>query len=90
MDNSVVKLSDENGNEEEYEIVDYIDVDEKMYVVLYKADHSDTEVLITRVQDIEDQDRSEFIVEKDENILKYVFEKFKENNIGRINFTDSV
>lgn len=60
----VVVLTDEDGNEHEFEVVDYFEVDDKEYAVLLPADdeqEEEEEALIFRVE--EDQDGNEVLVE---------------------------
>ncbi|MDK2926187.1 MAG: hypothetical protein PWQ41_1961 [Bacillota bacterium] len=61
----VVVLTDEDGNEHEFEVVDYFEVDGKEYAVLLPADEEteeeEEEALIFRVE--EDQEGNEILVE---------------------------
>ena len=88
MENHIINLLDENGNETEYEILDFIQAYNKLYLVLYEATGNDTEVLIVRVEETEDLNKSEYIIETNEKVVNEVYTKFKENNIGKIDFID--
>ena len=82
-------LADEDGNEVPYEITDYIDVDDKEYVVLVPLAEDDDEVVILRVEeDPEDEDTDLFVPEEDEEILQKVFDIFKDRFADEFDFTD--
>lgn len=86
---STILLADEDGNEYAYDIADYIDVDDKEYVVLVPQDDADDEVVILRVEDgDEDEDIEYFVDEEDETILDKVFEIFKARFADEYNFVD--
>jgi uncharacterized protein YrzB (UPF0473 family) len=60
----ILVLTDEDGNEHEFEVVDYFEVDDKEYAVLLPADEEqeeEDEALIFRVE--EDQDGNQVLVE---------------------------
>ena len=86
----IMTLIDENGNQVEFELLDIIGYNNSTYAVFYPTAKDDTEVLILRVEDIPGTDNANYIVEKDENIVKEVYKQFKEKYTGRILFPDSI
>ena len=86
---STILLADEDGNEAAYDIADYVEVDDKEYVVLVPQDEADDEVVILRVEpDEEDEDTELFVPEEDEEILQKVFDIFKDRFADEYEFTD--
>lgn len=77
-DKNIMTLTDENGNNVDYELLDIIQYNNKIYTVFYPTDESNTEVIILRVEEAEDREKSYYVVENDENIVQKVYEIFKE------------
>lgn len=87
---SLIYLSDEDGNELAFEFLDSVEYEGDEYVVLVSTDEDDDEVVILKVEhDPEDGDevKSLFGVE-DEAVASAVFEIFKENNRDFYDFAD--
>ena len=81
-------LTDENGNEETYELLDLIVESDIEYAVFMSVDYSETEVLILRVEESDkDEDRTSYSFIDDELVAK-IFEIFKERNKDIFNFVD--
>lgn len=86
---SLVYLSDEEGNETAFEYLDSVEYNGEEYVVLISADESEDEVVILKVEETPDDEEIEnFISVDDETTLNAVFEIFKENNKDYFNFVD--
>lgn len=86
---SLVYLSDEEGNETAFEYLDSVEYNGDEYVVLISADEEDDEVVILKVEETPDDDEVEnFVSVDDEKVLNAVFEIFKENNKDYFNFVD--
>lgn len=81
-------LTDESGNELEFEFIDLIEYDREEYVVLLPVEGSEDsdEVLILRLDESGDQEAYESV--EDESILASVFEIFKEKFKEEFNFID--
>ena len=81
MDN-ILLLSDEDGNDVQFEFLDLIDYDEEEYVVLLPVeDESEDEigeVVILKVEQTESEDQESYVGVEDEEVLNKVFEIFKE------------
>lgn len=80
----LIYLTDEDGKEFPFELLDVIDYDEEQYAVFFPADNSenneedDGEVVILKVIS-QDDDSAEFVSIDDEATLDAVFEVFMEN-----------
>ncbi len=84
----IVTMTDENGNNVKYELLDVINYNNNTYTVFYPTEPNDTEVVIFRIEELEDSDNDEYIVETDEHIIKEVYKRFKERYKGKILFAD--
>lgn len=85
---NIIKLTDESGHSIDYELLDIIKFDEKIYTVFYPTAENDTEVVILRVENTGNVDESRYVVEEDPYILKKVYEMFKEKYKDEIKFED--
>lgn len=83
MDDIII-LVDENGDEQEYELLDTIEYEGERYVVLIQE--NDDEVSILKVESEEDDDLS--LVSCDDAVIEEVYELFKENNTDNYDFDD--
>jgi uncharacterized protein YrzB (UPF0473 family) len=76
----IIVLTDEDGDEAEYEFLDFIQMGEKEYVVLYPLDQQDDEegeVVIFQIVANEDGDE-EYLSLEDEDELYAVFDLFQQ------------
>ena len=91
LDNIIV-LNDEDGNEVQFEFLDLIELDSEEYVVLLpiqeEGKEDDGEVVILKVEDTDNEDEESYVSVEDEEILKKVFEMFKEKFKDEFNFVD--
>lgn len=76
MNDNIVTLNDEYGNEVQFEFLDLVEYNGEEYVVLLPADDEDGEVVILKVEELDDDNDSYTSVE-DEGILMAVFQIFK-------------
>ena len=89
LDNIIV-LNDENGEEIEFEFLDLIEYEGEEYVVLLPNDEDDDagEVVILKLEDTDSDDEESYVSVDDEDVLKAVFEIFKEKFKDEFNFID--
>lgn len=89
MEDNIIILNDEEGNEVEFEFLDLIEYDGEEYVVLLPVEETEDagEVVILQVEDIDSEEESYISVE-DENTLNKVFGIFKEKFKDEFNFVD--
>lgn len=88
---NIIILSDENGQDVQFEFLDLIEYDSEEYVVLLPAieegEEDDGEVVILKVEDSGEEEES-YVSVDDEEVLNKVFEIFKEKFKDEFNFTD--
>ncbi len=83
---NIITLSDENGNDVEFEFLDLIEYNGEEYVVLIPLD--DDSVVILKVESEEGSDFEDYVGVESEELLEKLFEIFKENNSDLYNFGD--
>lgn len=88
---NIIILSDENGQDVQFEFLDLIEYDSEEYVVLLpeieEGEEDDGEVVILKVEDSGEEEES-YVSVDDEDVLNKVFEIFKEKFKDEFNFTD--
>ena len=91
MDN-ILLLSDEDGNDVQFEFLDLIDYDEEEYVVLLPVEEDSEdeigEVVILKVEQTESEDQESYVGVEDEEVLNKVFEIFKEKFKDEFDYVD--
>lgn len=85
---NVIVLSDENGNDVEFEFLDLIEYQGGEYVVLFPLDDEDQEVVILKVEPTENEDEESYVGIGDDEMLNAVFAIFKEKFKDEFNFVD--
>ena len=80
-------LTDENGEDVEFEYLDSIDYEGKEYIVLLPADENDNEVLILEVEPV-DEENENYVSVKDEAVLEAVYAIFKDRFKDILTFED--
>ena len=78
-------ITDDEGNEVEFEFLDVIEYDGDEYIVLIENDEDADEVVILKINAL-DEETEEYVSIDDEEILQTVFEMFKKKYEGDINF----
>lgn len=78
----IIILTDENGVEQEYEVLDTVEYEGNRYVVLIQED--DDEVLILQIES-EDEDDLE-LVPCEDGVAEEVYHIFKEKNMENFDF----
>ena len=82
---ALITLTDDEGNEVEFEFLDVIEYDGDEYIVLIENDEDADEVVILKINAL-DEETEEYVSIDDEEILQTVFEMFKKKYEGDINF----
>ena len=87
---SIVTLTDENGNEVSFEYLDLIEYEGAEYVVLLPVEgEEDDEVQILKVEPIPGSDDEEsYVSVEDEETLFAIFDIFKEHFADEFDFED--
>ena len=94
LDDNIVVLNDEEGNEVQFEFLDLVELDDEEYVVLLpvtaEGEEDEGEVVILKVEDTDDEESDEesYVSVEDEEILNKVFEIFKEKFKDDFDFVD--
>lgn len=89
-DSNIVTLTDEDGNEVNFEFVDFIEYENENYVILLPADEveeGDSDEVVILKEDKESQEESYISVDNEETLNK-VFEIFKDKFKDEFNFTE--
>ena len=85
LDNIIV-LTDDEGNDVEFEWLDTLEMNDNTYVVVVPNDEESDEVVILKME-VED-DEETFVGLEDENEINEVFEEFKSRNKEIFDFAD--
>ena len=83
----IITLTNENGEEVEYQLIDSITYENAEYVVLLPVDEEDCEVVILAVE-ADDDDMENYVFVDDEEILEGVYAIFKERFADELDFED--
>lgn len=73
---SFITLTDDNGEDVSFEVLDVIDYKEREFAVLLPFEDTEDEVVILEVVPGEDEETDEFISVEDDSLLDEVFEEF--------------
>ena len=84
---SILTLTDENGNDVDFEYLDSVEYQGKEYLVLMPAEEDSTEVVILEVEPV-DEEMENYLSVGDEAILNAVYEIFKERYKDVLVFED--
>ena len=84
---SILTLTDENGNDVDFEYLDAIDYQGKEYLVLMPAEEDSTEVVILEVEPV-DEETENYLSVGDEAVLNAVYDIFKEKYKDVLIFED--
>ncbi len=74
---SIISLTDEEGNEVEFELIDSVDYENAEYLILLPPDDEAAEVVILEVEPHDDGTET-YVTVSDEGTLTAVYEIFKE------------
>lgn len=80
----IIILVDENGEEQEFELLDTVEYEGERYVVLIQ-DEEDS-VVILKVESEEDEELS--LVTCEDDVIEEVYHIFKEQNTDNFDFDD--
>ena len=89
LDENIIILNDDEGNEVKFEFLDLIKYEEEDYVVLLPIpdnDEDDNEVVILKLEETDSEDEESYVSVDDEETLSAVFDIFKEKFKDEFNF----
>ena len=84
---SILSLTDENGEEVEFEYLDCIEFQGKEYLVLIPCESEEAEIVILEVEPV-DEETENYLSVQDEDVLNAVYEIFKDKYGDTIEFAD--
>lgn len=84
---SILTLTDEHGDEIQFEYLDCIEYEGKEYLVLMPVDEESNEIVILEIQPV-DEENENYIAVEDEAILDAVYGIFKERYKDVLDFAD--
>ena len=84
---NILTLTDENGNETEFEYLDVIDYEGKEYLVLLPTEEDNDEIVILEIEPV-DEENENYLAVEDEQTLAAVYEIFKERYQDVLTFAD--
>ena len=82
---TLITLEDEEGVEVEFEFLDIVEYEGEEYIVLIENDEDADEVVILKINAIDDE-TDEYVSIDDEELLDKIFDIFKKKYDGEINF----
>lgn len=92
LEDNIIVLNDENGEETRFEFLDLIELDNEEYVVLLPVEETEEgpgEVVILKVEDTDDGSEEEsYVSVESEETLNRVFEVFKDKFKDEFDFVD--
>ena len=81
-----ITLTDDDGNEVSFEILDTVEYKERVFAVLLPFDEEDDGIVILEIIESEDEDFDDFVAVEDEALLEEVYSEFKQNYKGEYEF----
>ena len=84
---SIITMTDENGQDVDFEFLDCIEYEGKEYLVLIPAEEDANEIVILEVEPVDDELENYLAVEN-EDTLNAVYQIFKERYKDVLDFAD--
>ena len=84
---SILTLTDEKGNDVDFEYLDSIDYQGKEYLVLMPCEEDSAEIVILEVEPV-DEENENYLAVEDEAVLNAVYALFKEKYKDVLTFED--
>ena len=84
---SIIVLTDDEGNDVEFEFLDTIEYEGDEYIVLMENVEDNDEVVIFKIESLDDENEN-YIGVDDEETLNAVFKIFKDRYKDEFDFTD--
>ena len=86
-ESNILMLTDENGQDVEFEYLDCIEYEGKEYLILMPAAENSSEIIILEVEPV-DEENENYLSVSDENVLNAVYDIFKERYKDVLTFED--
>ena len=84
---SILTLTDENGEDMRFEYLDCIEYEGTEYLVLMPADDDSNEIVILAIEPV-DEENENYLAVEDESVLDAVYGIFKERYKDVLDFAD--
>ena len=84
---SILTLTDENGEEMDFEYMDCIEYQGAEYLILMPVDEESSQIVILEIQPV-DEENENYLAVEDETVLDAVYGIFKERYKDVLNFAD--
>ena len=84
---SILTLTDENGQDVEFEYLDCLEYQGKEYLILSPAEEESGEIIILEIQPV-DEENENYLAVEDEATLEAVFAIFKDKYKDILEFED--
>lgn len=84
---NIIVLTDDEGNDVEFEYLDTIEFEGSEYIVLIENVEDADEVIILKIESLDDENEN-YVGVEDEETLNAVFQMFKERYKNDFDFTD--
>ena len=84
---SILTLTDENGQDTDFEYLDCLEYQGKEYLVLMPAEEESDELIILEVEPV-DEENENYLAVTDEAVLEAVYGMFKEKYQDVLTFDD--
>ena len=84
---SILSLTDENGNEQNFEYLDVIEYEGKEYLFLLPAEDESAEIVILEIEPV-DEENENYLAIEDMELLEKLYEMFKEKFQDYFTFED--
>lgn len=86
-ESGILTLTDENGQDVDFEYLDCLEYEGVEYLVLMPADEAETEIVILQVEPV-DEENENYLAVEDEAVLNAVYDLFKEKYKDILTFED--
>ncbi len=84
---SILTLTDENGDDVDFEYLDCIEYQDKEYLILMPVEEESNEIVILEVEPV-DEETENYLAVSDEAVLDAVYAIFKERYADVLSFED--
>lgn len=86
-ESNLLTLTDENGNDANFEYLDVIEYQGKEYLLLLPADEENAQIVILEIEPV-DEENENYLCVTDEDLLNEVYGLFKEKYKDILTFED--
>ena len=86
-ESNILTLTDENGNDADFEYLDVIEYAGKEYLFLLPVEEESAEVIIMEIEPV-DEENENYLAIEDEELLNKVYDVFKEKYKDVLTFED--